>query len=266
MQRRDELARILLAQHLGRDVFHHQQLQPVEQLGGRGLLLQARHVADLVEIVERLGDQRLLHIGEVDVDDRLHRLAVGELDVVEEAAAQEGVGQLLLVVRGDDHDGALLGADRLAGLVDEELHAIEFLKQIVRELDVGLVDLVDQQHRALVGGEGLPQLALLDVVADVLDAGVAELAVAQAGDGVVLVEALLRLDGRLDVPGDERRVQRLGDLVGEDGLAGARLALDEERTFQIDRGVDRDAQVVGCDIVLGAFEAHRGALLYSCWR
>ena len=63
--------------------------------------------------------------------------------------------------------GRLPRLHRLAGLVDEELHAIEFLQQIVRELDVGLVDLVDQQHRPLVGDEGLPQLAALDVVADV---------------------------------------------------------------------------------------------------
>ena len=46
--------------------------------------------------------------------------------------------------------------DGFSGLVDEELHAIEFLQQVVRELDVGLVDLVDQQHRALVGDERLP--------------------------------------------------------------------------------------------------------------
>ena len=36
--------------------------------------------------------------------DPLHRLAIGEADVVEEAAAQERVRQLLLVVRGDDDD------------------------------------------------------------------------------------------------------------------------------------------------------------------
>ena len=34
-------------------------------------------------------------------------------------------------------------------LVDVELHAVELLQQVVGELDVGLVDLVDQQHGAL---------------------------------------------------------------------------------------------------------------------
>ena len=33
-------------------------------------------------------------VREVHVDDLLHRLGLGELDVVEEAAAQKGVGQL----------------------------------------------------------------------------------------------------------------------------------------------------------------------------
>jgi hypothetical protein len=77
--------------------------------------------------------------------------------------------------------------------------------------------------------EGLPELALLDVVLDVLDPLVAELAVAQAGDGVVFVEALVGLGRRLDVPGDQRRVQHgLGHLVGQHGLAGAGLALDQQ--------------------------------------
>ena len=80
--------------------------------------------------------------------------------------------------------------------------------------------------------ERLPQLALADVVADVVDARVAELAVAQAADGVVLVEALQRLGGGLDVPLDERHAERLGDLEGQHRLAGARLALDQQRPLR----------------------------------
>ena len=151
-------------------------------------------------MLQRLGDQLLLDAGEVHVDDLLHRLGVGEADVVEEAAAQEGVRQLLLVVGGDDHHRADARLDGLVGLVDVELHPIELVQQVVGEFDVGLVDLVDQQHRPLGGVEGLPQLAALDVVVDVLDPLVAQLAVAQAGDRVVFVEALLGLGGRLDVP------------------------------------------------------------------
>ena len=75
---------------------------------------------------------------------------------MEETAPQKGVGQFLLVVRGDDDDRTAARVDGLAGLVDKELHAIELLQEIVGEFDIGFVDLVDQQHRALVGDEGLP--------------------------------------------------------------------------------------------------------------
>ena len=90
------------------------------------------------------------------LDDRGHGVGVGKADVVEEAAAQECVRQFLLVVGGDDHDRAAARLHGFAGLVDEELHAIELEQQVIGKFDVGLVDLVDQQHRALVGDEGVP--------------------------------------------------------------------------------------------------------------
>ena len=93
--------------------------------------------------------------------------------------------------------------------------------------------------------------------------GVAELAVAQPRHRVVFVEALLRLGGGLDVPGQQRRIERLGDFLGQHGLAGAGLALDQQRALQHDRGVDGDLEVVGGDIVLGAGKFHRAfALLF----
>src|SRR6185437_8700559 len=49
VQRRDQLARIALPQHLGRDVFVQQQLEPVQKLRGRGLLLQPRYFPNLEE-------------------------------------------------------------------------------------------------------------------------------------------------------------------------------------------------------------------------
>ena len=95
-----------------------------------------------------------------------------------------------------------------------------------------------------VGGEGLPQHALDDVVVDVLDALVAELAIAQAAHSVVFVQALLRLGGRLDVPLQQRHAQRLGDFLGQHRLAGAGLALDEQRALERDRRVHRQHQVL----------------------
>jgi len=90
-----------------------------------------------------------------------------------------------------------------------------------------------QQHRPLVRRESVPQLAAFDIVADVVHAAVAELTVAQPRHRVVLVEALQRLGGRLDVPLDQGRADRLGDLDRQNGLAGARLAFDQERPFEV---------------------------------
>src|SRR3546814_14458153 len=56
-------------------------------------------------------------------------------------------------------------------------------------------------------------------------------------------------------PFDQRRADGLRDLVREHGLAGAGLALDEQRAAQRDGGVDRDLEVVGRDVIAGAFEA-----------
>src|SRR5882724_11083925 len=75
------------------------------------------------------------------IDDRAHGVGIRKADVVKEAAAQECVGQLLFVIRGDDHQRPAPRLHRLAGLVDEELHAIELKQQVVGKLDVGLVDL-----------------------------------------------------------------------------------------------------------------------------
>ena len=144
--------------------------------------------------------------------------------------------------------------------VHVERHAIEFLQQVVGEFDIGFVDLVDQQHRKLGCGERLPQFALADVVGDVVDALVAELAVAQAGDRVIFVKSLMRLGRRFDVPFDQRGVGGAGDFMREDGLAGAGLALDEERPPQRHRRIDRNLQVVGGHIIAGAFETHRLSL------
>ena len=77
--------------------------------------------------------------------------------------------------------GPLFGPHGLAGLVDVELHPVEFEQEVVRKLDIGLVDLVDQEHRPLGRREGLPQLAAFDVVADIRDARIAELASRAAG-------------------------------------------------------------------------------------
>ena len=65
-------------------------------------------------------------------------------------------------------------------------------------------------------------------MADIRHARIAELAVAQARNRIVFVEALLGLGGGFDVPGQKRRVDRAGDFLGKDRFAGAGLAFDQK--------------------------------------
>ena len=51
-------------------------------------------------------------------------------------------------------------------------------------------------------------------------------------------------------------VSRLRDLQCQHGLAGTGLALDQQGPLQRDRRIDRDFEVVGRHIVLGAFKTH----------
>src|SRR5438477_399710 len=157
----------------------------------------------------------------------------------------------------------------------EEVHVLLVLEQravqgrddglaVVGKLDVGLVDLVDEEHDRRLRSERLPQHSAHYVVADLVHARVAELGIAQAAHRVVFVQSLLRLGRGLDVPFEERQVERLGHLHGEHGLAGARLAFYEQGALQSDRRVDREREVVGGDVSFGAFESHRSILGSGC--
>src|ERR1700730_2056459 len=46
VQRRDQLLGVALAQRLGADVFDHEELEPVQQLRGRRLLLHAGYLGE----------------------------------------------------------------------------------------------------------------------------------------------------------------------------------------------------------------------------
>ena len=243
-------------QRFERDVFGDQQLEPVEQLAGRWLFLQAGQVAHVIKGFHGGRQQFLLQPREVHVDDFLHGLRFGKLDVVEKAAAQKGVGQFFFVVRGDEDQWPVLGFDEFAGFVAVELHAVDLPQQVVRKFNVSLVDFVDQQRHRLVSGEGLPQHAFEDVVVNVLDFFVAQLRVAQARDGVIFVQALLRFGGRLDVPLQQGQFQCLGYFFGQHGFAGAGLAFDQQRFSERGGGVHGQHQVFGGDVVLGTLKFH----------
>src|SRR3546814_6334315 len=77
---------------------------------------------------------------------------------------------------------------------------------------------------------------------------------------------MLRLGGGLDVPFDQRRADGGRDLMRKHRLAGARLALHQQRAAERDRRVHRDLQVLGGDIGAGTFKLHRAAFPIKAWR
>src|SRR5712692_9103592 len=86
VERRDNGLAVLGSQGVGRNVLGEQELQPVEQLGGRGFFLQAGDFAHFEEHFERFAKQRFLEPWKVHLDDFLHRFLVGEADVVEKTS------------------------------------------------------------------------------------------------------------------------------------------------------------------------------------
>jgi hypothetical protein len=113
------------------------------------------------------------------------------------------------------------------------------VEEVVRELDVGLVDLVDQQDHALLGVEGLAHRSELDVRTDVVDVLVSEPGVVETLDRVVDVEPVLSAGRAPDVPPKKGHPEGLGHRIGQQGLAGAGLPADQEGPFEHDRAVDR---------------------------
>jgi len=143
--------------------------------------------------------------------------------------------------------------DLLAGLVDAEAHGVELEEQVVRELDVGLVDLVDEEHDLARRLERFAERSELDVLRDVANVA-AEARVVQTRDGVVDVEAVLGLRRRLHVPADQRHAEARRQVLGEQGLAGAGLAAHEQRPLERDRDVHRMAELFRRDVAVGALE------------
>ena len=119
---------------------------------------------------------------------------------------------------------------------------------------VGLVDLVDQQDHLLLAGEGLAQLAQLHVLLDIVHALAAELAVIQALHHVVDVEAVLGLGGGLDVPDGQGLAHGGGEGLGQHGLAGTGLTLDEQGLLERDGDIGGLEQLFAGDVVLTAAE------------
>ena len=138
-------------------------------------------------------------------------------------------------VGGQHHDRRRRGRDG-AELGDGHLVGRQHLEQERLELVVGPVDLVDQQDgRALLErGQHRPgqqEALVVQRLLGLLDVGAAarRLERAQVQDlarEVPVVERLGGVDALVALQPDQRQVERLGDRLGQRGLAGAGLALD----------------------------------------
>ena len=89
-----------------------------------------------------------------------------------------------------------------------------------------------------------------------MDPRLAQLAVAQARDGVIFIKPLLGAGGRFHIPFQNRKAKTCSNLSGKLGFAGARLALDQQRTLERDRGIHRHRQIGRRDIGLGRGKLH----------
>ena len=141
----------------------------------------------------------------MDLDDSSHHLRLRKGDVVEVAAAQEWVGEILLGIGSDDDDRSVFCPDGLVDLNDVEFHLVEYIEHVVLKIGIGLIDLVDEQHDPLIGDKGLSDLAHPDVLFDVADIpfGIPETAVIQPRQGIVLVKGIDELHARFDVENDQ---------------------------------------------------------------
>ena len=89
-----------------------------------------------------------------------------------------------------------------------------------------------------------------------MDFLVTQLRVAQAGHRIILIEALLGLGSGFDVPLNQTLAEAERHLLGEHGLAGTRLTLDQQRARQSHRSVYCHAQIISRDVALSSLEFH----------
>ena len=219
-------------------------LDPVDNFAGGGLLLNLRQAPDLVKRLQHLGKQLLVDIGVVDPDNIRHQLLARELDVVEDAPAQEGVGKLLFRIGRDNHNRPVVGLHGAACLRDVEFHPVQLPQQVIGKFQVGFVDLIDEQNHLFLVGKRIAQLAQLDILLNVVHALAAKLAVVEALDHIVDVEAVLGLGGGFNVPNNEPFTKGPGNRLSQHGFAGARLPLDQQGFLQHHGNVGRPEQLL----------------------
>ena len=194
---------------------------------------------------DQLAGDPLLEVGDLGEHDLALALLVRVVEVQVEAAPLERLGQLTGGVGGEHDERPAHGGQR-AELGDGDLEVGEHLEQQPLDLDVGLVDLVDEQHRRLLApdrGEQRPgqqELVGEDVVVGLRPA-VVTLPVGTGGGGLDAQQLLLVVPlverARLVQPLVALQPDQLGagdprDRLGQLGLADPGRALDQQRLLE----------------------------------
>ena len=169
-------------------------------------------------------------------------LQIGVFNVEIRAAAAQRLGEGPRTVGSQHHEGDGARADR-AHLRDGHLHLGQQLQQEGLELLVRLVDLVDQQHHALLGAYGLEQRTLQQIFVAEEVAGQLVPALRARVDLdaeqllliVPLVERLALVQALVALQAHQLPTQRMGHHLGHLRLANARSALDQQRPPQLKR-------------------------------
>src|SRR4051794_13155898 len=130
----------------------HERPCPVDRLRDRGRLLEVERSHHVHHLNELSGDL-LVELGRVQAHDLELALHVRVVEPEVEAAALQGLSELARVVRGEQNEGVRAGLHH-AELGYRDLEVRQDLEQHRLELLVGLVDLVDQEHNRLLGGDG----------------------------------------------------------------------------------------------------------------
>src|SRR3954463_5653988 len=223
------------------------------------VLLQLVEDDDLVDAVEELGAEDLL---ELSHDPVLHVVVGHAMVVVADREPERRVARDLRRpdVRGHDHDG--VPEVHRAALRVGQATVLEDLQEDVEDVRVGLLDLVEQEHRVRLAAPRLCELAAL-VVADVAGRR------ADEARHRVLLHVLRHVDAdhRLLVAEEELRERarqlRLADArrAEEDERAGRALRVLEPRARAPDRLRDDLDRLVLADHALVQLVLHAHELL-----
>src|SRR4030043_1369753 len=119
---------------------------PVNELSGCRLLLDAPNLSEAIECGYGAFKELLIDFRKMDLNDLSHHHLFRECNVMEIAAAEEWIGKVFFGIGCNNNDRPEFSLDCFINLDDIELHLIEDIEHIVLEIGVSFIDLIDEQN------------------------------------------------------------------------------------------------------------------------